>query len=348
MGVETKSHNRTILSVVDRFSKYVFLRPMPDSTATTVASKLLEVFSFTALPKVLVSDNQSSFLAKVVQRLWNLLKIKHITVSTYMSRENSTCERRHRIYGDMLRSLLNGNNFLEWDTMVPLCELYARGTPTVSYKISPYKIVHGFEPRLWTDDPEDNHVRGEDTSEYVEIVRAELKKIHEIHRKILEENDSKVKTRYDSKVKPYQYQVGDIVLRKYESSLQEGSIKFRRNYYEDKFEIIELVGQHHARIRNMRNGRTERKEVHLDKLHPLIHLNPPRDTKQFENADENQENERIIDDRVINGEQYYLVQGANNTSWENKNNVLEEQIENYRRNCSKNRRRKDKEMIKSN
>lgn len=76
--------NKYILTVVDAFSKFVFLLPARNTKAHTTTNLLsTHVFSIFGPPKFLVSDNVSHFRSRNVQDFCMDLGIKHIFTSPY-------------------------------------------------------------------------------------------------------------------------------------------------------------------------------------------------------------------------------------------------------------------------
>ena len=68
----TKNGNEYILVAVDRCSRFCWISAVKDVSAATTASSLFHLFSTFGFPKVMVSDNGTAFVNKVIQSLSEL------------------------------------------------------------------------------------------------------------------------------------------------------------------------------------------------------------------------------------------------------------------------------------
>ena len=72
----TRSGNRYILAVICNVSKWPTIIPLKYLKAETVAEKLLELFSFSGLPRIIRSDNFQSFRGDLMTALGTKLGIE--------------------------------------------------------------------------------------------------------------------------------------------------------------------------------------------------------------------------------------------------------------------------------
>lgn len=68
----SKSNKRFILVVCDRASSYLHAVPLRAITAPAVAKELVMYFSRVSFPRMIVSDQGSQFVSKLVAQLWEL------------------------------------------------------------------------------------------------------------------------------------------------------------------------------------------------------------------------------------------------------------------------------------
>ena len=71
---------KKVLTCVCFFSRLVWLKPVPNSGATTIAKGLMSIFcDMGSFPTVLRSDNVVEFIGDVLGSLNAMLEIKHST-----------------------------------------------------------------------------------------------------------------------------------------------------------------------------------------------------------------------------------------------------------------------------
>lgn len=139
----SKSGNIAVLTVIDRFSCYIWLFPLKACTSEIIAEKIFEVITDIGVPKILISDNAPNLVSKVMQDLAETLGIKKVTIAPYSSRSNGLCERAHRTFQDNLRVLLSDGNHDEWDTKIRTIVWGLRSAVSPKTKVSPFELLHG-------------------------------------------------------------------------------------------------------------------------------------------------------------------------------------------------------------
>jgi len=275
----TESGNKILLTAVCAFSGYVFLKPCPDGKAETVAKKLLEIFSDTGLVKTLISDVAPSFMSKIMQSVWDYLKIKHIHITPYHSSSNSKIERVHRSVGDSLRCVCSDSELRNnWDDFIPIIQLSLRTMATEAYPLSPFYILHGFDANNYFDLKTEDSLSSTSIPEFVNKLKTKVDKIHKIQNEILAKNADSMKSRYDHKIarpNPEKYRVGQKVWLKHEPSVQVVSAKFKRTYHQDIYVIEEVCSDYNVRLKNLSTGKILKNETHVDKIKPYVERKSP-------------------------------------------------------------------------
>ena len=101
---------KKVLTCVCCFSRWVWLKPVPNSRATTIAKGLMSIFcDMGSFPTVLRSDNAAEFVGEVVKSLSAMLEIKHITGSAYHPQSQGQVESMHRTLNTLVRAVVDGN-----------------------------------------------------------------------------------------------------------------------------------------------------------------------------------------------------------------------------------------------
>lgn len=86
--------NRYVVVMVDRFSRWTELAPVPDITAVTVADAVVEhIVLRHGCPSQLLSDRGSQFMSKLFRRMSERLGIKKVFTSAYHPQTNGQVER---------------------------------------------------------------------------------------------------------------------------------------------------------------------------------------------------------------------------------------------------------------
>ena len=93
----TSRGNQYMLVVTDLFTKWVEAFPLADTTATTLATILMNnIVCRYGVPAYLHSDQGANLCSTVVQELCRLLGIHHTRTSAYHPKDNGQVERMNR------------------------------------------------------------------------------------------------------------------------------------------------------------------------------------------------------------------------------------------------------------
>ena len=115
--------------------------PIKDMSAVTVAESLIDIFSRTGIPRVLLSDQGTQFVTSLVKALCDRLGVARITTSPYHPQSNGCLERLHGTLVPMMRKAISDK--LAWLEQVKYALFTLRGMPARDTGYSPYEIVFG-------------------------------------------------------------------------------------------------------------------------------------------------------------------------------------------------------------
>ena len=105
---ETRQH-KYVLTCVCCFSRWVWLKVIPNKEAETIARALMEIFCDAgSFPVVLRSDNAAEFVGTVVRRLSELLQTRHITGTAYHPQSQGAVESMHKTLNQYVRGIVQG------------------------------------------------------------------------------------------------------------------------------------------------------------------------------------------------------------------------------------------------
>ncbi|CAC5414779.1 unnamed protein product [Mytilus coruscus] len=143
---------KNILSTVDVFTRFVWLRPLSDKSSEKVAAKLREIYPEFGNHKILQSDQGSEFKG-VVTRLCKDMNIKLIYSSSYHPQSQGKIERSHGTLKDKIRFDLINSKFggiCDWVTNLPNLQSIYNNPVHSSLGISPYECLFGIKPNSVT------------------------------------------------------------------------------------------------------------------------------------------------------------------------------------------------------
>ena len=118
--------NSYIMVIVDAFTQYVALNPVPHCNAYYAYTTLYEhwIAKF-GLPEILVTDNGTEFINNEIITLCHLYNIKHKPRTSHAPWTNGLVEGMNRSLQEYLRCIINGNDtrYTEWSADVKLFPL---------------------------------------------------------------------------------------------------------------------------------------------------------------------------------------------------------------------------------
>ena len=136
--------------IVDAFTYYVALNPVPQWNAYSAYTKLYEHWKAKfGLPEINVTDNGTIFKNNENIPLCHLYNIKQKPRTSNAPWTNRLLEGMNRSLQEYLRCIINGNDtkYTEWSTDLKLFPLAYSSQITVILKIYPYEMVFYQKPR---------------------------------------------------------------------------------------------------------------------------------------------------------------------------------------------------------
>lgn len=123
----------TVLTMIDQFSKWAECVIIPDRTAATIASTILNhwIYRF-GVPKVIVSDQDKSFNNRLLNKIYVHLGATKLTSAPYHPQGNAVIEAFHRTLNEGLRYIVQAK--------VPFHE--ALNLVLYAYRSTPHSLTH--------------------------------------------------------------------------------------------------------------------------------------------------------------------------------------------------------------
>ena len=139
---------RYVLSVMDVFSRFIWLRPLQSKNSKEIAAELKSIYMENGSPLVLQSDQGSEFKG-AVKRLCNKMHIKIVNSRPYHPQSQGKVERSHRaLRSKMEYDLLKmGKKGLNWAKALPEYQRILNEDPkeVLKYK-SPFEVYFARKP----------------------------------------------------------------------------------------------------------------------------------------------------------------------------------------------------------
>ena len=224
-----------ILVVQDYFTKWVEVHPMPDQTAETVASVLVDqVISRFGCPRELHSDQGSNFESRVMKEVNRLMGVRKTRTTPYHPRGDGMVERYNRTLENML-SIWTNERQTDWDQHIPLLSMAYRSSPHKSTGETPNLLMLGREVTLPVDlvmenPPAEEGEEPPNLSEYAANLLEKMHTINEAAQQVMTQQMVSQKRHYDQNVRLTDYKPGDVVWLHHLANKKGRSPKLRRRW----------------------------------------------------------------------------------------------------------------------
>ncbi|KAG1106818.1 hypothetical protein G6F42_016601 [Rhizopus arrhizus] len=217
----TGNGNKWLLTAVDYLTNWPIAKSVPVASMEAVADFIYEeiVMRF-GCPSEIVTDRGANFTSGLVAAYTKRVGINHKLTSAFHPRTNSKVERYNGVIKQMLRKYVNGA-IHRWDDFVNAALWASRIRVHSTTGFSPYYLVYGREPRLPGDVLRpyitkemllDKRTVADLTSRELELL-GQHRAAAEFRLKAMGEADKK---RWDAKIKPTNFEIGDMVMLTHE------------------------------------------------------------------------------------------------------------------------------------
>lgn len=149
-GLPPSEGNDTILTIVDRFSKAVHFIPLPKLPSAMETANLLvqHVFRLHGIPQDIVSDRGPQFTSQVWRAFCKALGTTPSLTSGYHPQSNGQAERANQDLESSLRCVAS-HLPSSWSSHLPWVEYAHNSLIRSATGMSPFMVVHGFQPPLF-------------------------------------------------------------------------------------------------------------------------------------------------------------------------------------------------------
>ncbi|CAF1529898.1 unnamed protein product [Adineta steineri] len=258
----TPQENKYVLCLTDYFTKFIVAVALPSCSAGVTAEAIFKnyICQF-GVPKVIISDQGTSFKNNLMYSLSKLIGYHHIFCTPYRPQSNGAVERFNGTFVIQLAKLTD-NETNNWDEyLYPIVFAYNTGVHSTT-NISPYALTFGRQANLPTDPPVTT-LTLPDPHDYFRQLVLNLKYYHQTVKEIILKQQQKTKGRYDYHRKNPEYDLGTTVLTR---------VFTNRSKLDPRFSIDpKIIVENHHPIYTVEDMDTKRiAKVHVSDIRPLL------------------------------------------------------------------------------
>ena len=269
-GGRSTRGNLYVLGVVDTFTKFLMLVPMPNEQADTISEAIVEhVMMPYGMPWEIVSDQAPSFTGQLQSELYAIFGVTRKVTTPYRPQANGQIERMFRSIRPIVATLA-ARCPRNWDRYLAMAAHSYNTSYHAGVKNTPFQLMYGRLP-----DPLPEHHQEAESTDNVDRLRR-WKIAREAARVGLCLDQQRSKENFDAhRARPQtEYAVGDCVLVK-TTYVPPDNVRKLYPKYVGPFEIKEIEGSvlRLAALHNPRQtGRL--KTVHIDRVRPAQENHP--------------------------------------------------------------------------
>lgn len=240
----TNKNYKHVLTVIDAFTKFVWIFPTKSVTSAETVSKLRILTAIFGNPRRIIVDKGGAFIGGDFQDHCSDEDIEVIKITTGVARGNGQVERIHRtIIGSL--SKLSIDNPEKWFQYVEPVQKYLNKTYQRSIDTSPFELMIGTPMKTKEDKIIADVIEAELAADYNDNRDILRQKAKQQIQRVQEENR---KTYNSSRKEAFQYNVGDLVSI---ARTQFGSgLKLRAKNY-GPYEVIKAKGNDRYDVRKV-------------------------------------------------------------------------------------------------
>ena len=211
----SRAGNVMVLTIVDHFTHWIELVPLPSAPAPVVAEALYTNWVCRyGCPVKIISDQGPQFTGLVFQRLAERLQIRHSFTSPYHPQSNGFTERPHRVIKAALQALTSASQ-RDWDVYIPAVAFALRSTKIEGLGLAPCEILFGHQTRYPLEAATALPVRPVDAQDRADRVAALAEALPTIHEQVAawqHLSKTRRKIAHDARASMETYALGSMAL----------------------------------------------------------------------------------------------------------------------------------------
>ena len=277
--------NKFILVIIDSFSRYVSLYPLPSKGAEDVAQGLIWHVGLYGSPASIRSDKGGAFISDVIKSLTNHIGSSLTHTSAYSKQENAIVERANKEIMRHLRNIIFEKRVIkEWSLYLPLVQRIMNASIHQSIGIAPATLVYGngidLDRGIFL-----NHLPGTNdetsVSKWVDQMTHKQAVIIDIARQHLQKtNEAHLMTQ---KSRATSYPVGSVVLAEHRGSWRKGPKSKLLPYKKGPLRVISSRGDKYV-LQDLVTQKAS--DYHIKDISPFLYDNETQDPLNIALRDE--------------------------------------------------------------
>ena len=214
----TESGNRHIMLMVDQFSKWVEIHPLPDITAETTANCAMNtLFTRFGVPLQIHTDQGKNFDSNLMKALCHLYRVTKTRTTPYRPASNGQVERYNRVLLQLIRCYREARD-KNWDKDL---QILASAIRSMEHRATGYsanmmmlgmEVIQPIDILMRTQGSGDDHWE-ESPADYVTHLKTVLREVHKLASEKLRTQLKYQKRHYDLKLQQVHYEVGNLVYK---------------------------------------------------------------------------------------------------------------------------------------
>lgn len=276
--VRSKANNCYILTIVDAFTKYLFVRPVKDTKTKNVIKVLESLFHDFGTPNRIISDRGTAFTSIQFEDFCRSNGVKHILNAVACPRANGQAER----FNQTILASLSTQNFNKderiWDQQLGKIQWGINNTVNATTKKSASELLFGTKLNGPTDNmlalpTAEVHKQGFDDS--IQTRFSSFKKMRQEASVNIKNSQDRQKKTYDSNRLPaVSYAVGDLVKITKTNFQNDGKSKKLLPKFIGPFKVTKYLGNDRYEISNVPGFKARKYEtvIAADRMRPWIHV----------------------------------------------------------------------------
>jgi hypothetical protein len=301
----TKSGNKYITTIIDRFSGYACCMAIPRINSYTTAWNLINhwIAKF-GVPFGILSDQGSDFMSGILNAIYKMFGMEHKISSAYNPQTNGKVERFNRVLSESLKVIANERQLkfneenATWDLYLPFIAAAHNNKKSRTTNLSPNEIVYGRRIKL------PHHIEINDIEQDMNAkFNGYIKNIVRINEKFaqdhLEKYDETRKQQYDKNRKDITYKIGDLVQMLQGPIKVQGNEKYNPSRWTTIFKIVVVrPSKLNYDIQDIKDQKYIIRNVNIKKLIPYVEQIVESESEN-ENEEEKQSYEEYNSDLDI-------------------------------------------------
>jgi len=244
-----------LIVAIEYFTKWVEAEPVAQITAHKVQQFVWKnIVCRVKVPKRLVSDNGTQFTSHQLKKLCEEMRIQQVFASVEHPQTNGQVESTNRV---LLRGLKRRLEKAKgtWAEEVPRIVWAYHTTPQSSTHETPLSLVYGSNAMIPVEIQESSprflNFVAEESNEERKVNLDLLDKVREEARVSAEAVKRRVERRHNSKVRPRQFQEGNLVMRKAHQHEMENKLSPK---WTGTFRVVETLENGAYRLETLDGG----------------------------------------------------------------------------------------------